>query len=92
MRRVVITLAAIAVVGLATSSAWAGNGYGGRGGQRSYGYGYYPPAQRYYSDSHSAAVQRIMAAHSRYRYNPHPRSFYKSPPHPYDYRGWGYRR
>ena len=66
-----------------------GHSYGGH-----YGRGSYRPYRSYSSwhyggvNSHAAAVRRIMATHSRYRYNPHPRSFYKSPPHRYDYWGW----
>jgi len=53
-----------------------------------YGYGY---GNRYRSrglETHDAAVSRIKATHSRFRYNTHPRSHYNSPPHYYDWRGW----
>ena len=39
-------------------------------------------------ESHSAAVARIKATHSRFRNNYHPRSYHNSPPHYYDWRGW----
>jgi hypothetical protein len=42
------------------------------------------------NDAHSEAVQRIMAAHSRYRYYTHPRSMHNSPPAQADYFGWGW--
>ncbi|MBN2475169.1 MAG: hypothetical protein JXB62_11210 [Pirellulales bacterium] len=93
MKRVVLTLTVLTAIGLASATAFAGGGYRGYG--RHYGNPYYLPGygQGYYSDSrgvnsHAAAVKRIMASHSRYRFNPHPRSNFKSPPHPYDYWGW----
>ena len=98
MRRVVLTLAAFAVVGLATSLAHAG--HGSRGSSVSfYYYQPYRPMTPYYSsrgrggygfhmDTHAQAVRRIKATHSRWRYNTHPRSLQNGPPHPYDYYGW----
>jgi hypothetical protein len=62
-----------------------------RGG---YGYGYgYRPSYRSFGrgrgfESHDAAVARIKATHSRFRQSYHPRSYYNSPPHYYDWRGW----
>ena len=94
MRRVLLTLAAFAIVivGLAASTATAGHGhrgyYGGFGhGQHGYHHQYGHRYARSYSP-HLEAVRRIKAAHSRYRYHTHPRSMYNSPPHPYDYWGW----
>jgi len=93
MRRVVLTLAALTAVALTTGTTLAGHGYGGYAGGY-YGARTYRPYQGRSSweyggvNSHAAAVKRITAAHSRYRYNPHPRSFYKSPPHRYDFWGW----
>ncbi len=57
------------------------SGYGrGYGGNRGYG--------SYRLDPHTASVRRIMANHSRDRYNPHPRSMYKGPAVYPNYRGW----
>src|SRR5574340_992777 len=91
MRRALLTLAALAATALASGTAQAAPGRGGYGGYPappSYSFHNYQPynswAGRDDSDSFSAGVRRIMANHSRYRYNPHPRSFYKSPPSPYD--------
>ena len=58
--------------------------------------GYYGGGSPYYHngygrsrmETHDSAVRRIKATHSRFRTTYHPRSFYNSPPHPYDYRGW----
>jgi hypothetical protein len=36
-------------------------------------------------ESHNEAVARIRATHSRFRTNYHPRSYYNSPPHYYDW-------
>jgi hypothetical protein len=131
MRRTALTLAALAVVGLAANTALAqryrgqSGGYGGgvnvqvhvnnhnynynlntggrsqRGyspGYGSYGsygrptYGSYRAPSSYFNsrgaNSHTAAVRRIMAHHSRYRYTTHPRSLQNSPPYRYGYRGW----
>lgn len=104
MRHVVLILAALAVVGLATAVADAGHGSRGHSGP-SVGYNYhysyqpyYGPAAGYYGhrgrgfgfsiSTHNQAVRRIMATHSRWRYRTHPRSLQNSPPHPYDYFGW----
>lgn len=68
--------------------------------RRHHGYGcdrYDPPRYRSYGkhrrrtrgfESHDEAVARIRATHSRFRTYYHPRSFYNSPPHYYDWRGW----
>lgn len=61
-----------------------------RGG---YDYDYSPyPARGYRSkyrsrgfESYSEAAARIKATHSRFRTHYHPRSFYNSPPHYYDW-------
>lgn len=113
MKHVVLPLAALAVVGLATCTASAAQefhgylefhaysggyhgrqyssyrrpDYGSRGGyyggrQGYYGGQYYGSRMPYYrSDPHTEAVRRIKANYSRYRFNPHPRSYYKSPPY-----------
>ncbi len=66
---------------------------GGSNGYRGGGYDYGHRSYRGYSsygrgfETHSQAVARIRAAHSRYRTNYHPRSNYNSPPY-YDRRGW----
>jgi hypothetical protein len=108
MRRVVLTLAALAVVGLAAGTAHAGQRYrgysggpvqpaqygyyGGYGYSAPYGYGYYSGAWSYGyrpdSFSFPEAVRRVQAKYSTYRYNPHPRSYYKSGPSPYDLWAW----
>lgn len=111
MRRALLTLAALAIVGLVSGTALAGHGYRGTRGYRGprgpqlYGsyysyqapaYGYYGPGayeffSRGYDGSSSPflqALRRVQANHSRYRVNPHPRSYYKSPPLRYDYWGW----
>jgi len=103
MRHVLLMLAALAVVGFATSPARAGHGSRGRAGPSvSYNYHYHQPYYRpmvpYYGyrgggfgfsmPTHDQAVRRIMATHSRWRYRTHPRSLQNSPPHPYDYFGW----
>lgn len=113
MRRFVATLAAVAVVGFATSTASASDGYHEYGGYIEY-HGYhayggwqghhyrpypqyysYPPVRSYRSparsygfETYNEAVRRIMATHSRFRYSPHPRSYYKSPPYMYGYGSW----
>jgi len=95
MRRILLALATLALVAFSTAPSWAGGGYyygQGRGGfgrcGPGYGYSYY----NFGADSpHDAAVRRIMATHSRFRYWTHPRSQYNSPPHPYDYIGWDRR-
>jgi hypothetical protein len=99
MRRALVVLAVVAMLGIFAGTAWAGGPYGGPaygpyGGQ---GYGLYP-VQPYYGyglipnrgdeDSFSAQARRIRAYHSRYRVHTHPRSLFKSPPSPYDYWGW----
>jgi len=97
MKRTVLSLAALVVIGLATGTALAGPGhcgsYYGPGNGYSYSYRYdYGPTPRYYSNPHLDAVRRIQATHSRYRYHTHSRSNYNSPPYRYDYRyeyrGW----
>ncbi len=64
-------------------------GRGDYGYRRDYGYDYRPYRYRSYSsrgfETHNEAVARIQAAHSRYRTNYHPRSYYNSPPHYYDW-------
>ncbi|MHC4177459.1 MAG: hypothetical protein ACYSWU_08130 [Planctomycetota bacterium] len=99
MRRLVLTLTTLAVVGLAAGTALAGHGYRGYGrgyGRNVYG-GYGGYGRHQYSRSwgpsfgsslFSQQVRRVQANHSRYRYNYHPRSYYNSPPHRYDYWGW----
>jgi hypothetical protein len=103
MRSVLLILAIVAVVGLAASTASAG-GHGGHRGSGIYIYNNAPPPVYYHSparyyggysrmhyyggETHSQAVKRITATHSRYRYRTHPRSLYNGPPHPYDYFGW----
>lgn len=85
--------------GVQVNNFYAGGNYGGGGmavpyyGGRVATGGYYGgPASGYYrgNDPHSQAVQRIMAAHSRYRYYTHPLSLQNSPPTQADYFGWGY--
>lgn len=111
MRCVVLTLAALAIVGLTNSSALAGHGHGrqssGYGGYQGYsqhsagcrcGYcghqsNHYTSSYRYSSSrsyldmTHDDHVRRIMAKHSRYRYQTHPRSMYNEPPR-YGYGRW----
>ena len=86
MRHVILVLAVLAVASLSTSAAlaWSGHGgsyhngsFNGSPGYRSYGY---------LGTSHAASVARVMSKHSRYGYNPHPRSLCKSP----GYRGPSY--
>lgn len=67
------------------------NAYRGGG----YDYGYRSPRNHsYYGhrgssfETHNAAVARIQATHSRFRQTYHPRSYYNSPPHYYDWQGW----
>ncbi len=63
------------------------NGYRGRNYDRGYqSYRGYSSRSRGF-ETHSEAVARIRAAHSRYRTNYHPRSYYNSPPY-YERRGW----
>ncbi|NQU20169.1 MAG: hypothetical protein HQ567_02725 [Candidatus Nealsonbacteria bacterium] len=110
MRRVLLTLAVLAIVGLAAETASAWHGPNQRGGPQAYGgygnygtnyYPYRPPTSQAYMypghyggyssqqvQSFPASVARIMAAHSRYRYQAHPRSFYNEPPPGYYRRGW----
>jgi hypothetical protein len=98
MRRLVLTLSAAAVLAVAATTARAGNPYydppvyaPNYGYQVNNYYGGWAAGPSYGgSDAHSEAVQRIMAAHSRYRYHTHPRSLYNSPPTQADYYGWGY--
>ena len=52
------------------------------------GYGNYRAPRSYRLDSHTASVRRIMANHSRDRYNPHPRSMHKGPAVYPSYRRW----
>jgi hypothetical protein len=60
-----------------------GYGYGDRRG--GYGGGFYD------GDSHTEAVRRIQATHSRSRYYTHPRSLINAPPRlDYDPRWYGY--
>ena len=111
MRCVVLTLAALAIVGLASSSANAGHargrqsGYVGHQGYPQYSAGCqnqsnrYTPSRRYspslrYSPyapyigmTHEESVRRIMAKHSRNRYQTHPRSMYNEPVR-YGYSRW----
>jgi hypothetical protein len=64
-------------------SAHRGGGYDyGHRSYRSYG------SRSRGFESHNEAVARIKATHSRFRKSYHPRSFYNSPPHYYDWRGW----
>ncbi len=92
MKKALCTLAVVAIVTLVSSTALAepgryrgysgysyGGGYG-HGGYYGHGYG---GGYRYRSNSHSDAVLRIQANHSRYRYYSHPRSYYNSPPYRY---------
>jgi hypothetical protein len=103
MRRFILILTAAAALGLTCGIARAGgpgevfapnygyqvnNYYGGWQGQP-----YRPRAESYYpgcSESYAAGVQRIMAAHSRYRYFAHPLSLQNAPPTQADYYGWGW--
>ncbi len=109
MRCVVLTLAALAILGLTSSSANAGHargrqsGYGGHQGYSQHSAGcccgccrpqssHYRPSYRqspslryspyapYIGMTHEESVRRIMAKHSRYRYQTHPRSMYNEPP------------
>ena len=91
MRRVVLTLAVLALVGLTARSAFAASRYGGPRGYGGYSsrLGYYSSGQFGYG-SHLEAARRIMAYHSRYRYQTHPRSSYNSPPLGRGYYGRGY--
>ncbi len=104
MRRVLLGLAVVALVGLAADTAFGGGRHRGDRGSRGYygapaygysygygyGYGYYSGHGAYGQSSLSfpAAVARIRAKYSNYRYNPHPRSNYKSGPALYGYRRW----
>jgi hypothetical protein len=106
MRRVVLILAALAVLGLAATTAEAGQRYraypggpapyggyyGGYVAPGGYGYGFYGGAWSYGYNanplSFEAAASRVRAKYSPYRYNPHPRSYYKSGPSPYDLWPW----
>ena len=92
MRRVLLTLAVVALFAAATQTASAATyrrGFAGHPATTGYYQGrYWSTPSRYQPSPHDEAVRRIRAAHSRYRYNTHPRSLYNSPPHPYDYWGW----
>ncbi len=67
------------------ASRYASRYSGGYGGPS---YGAYR-GQSYFDNrgvnSHTAAVRRITAHHSRYRYSTHPRSLYNAPPLRYQY-------
>jgi hypothetical protein len=99
MRCFILTLTAAAALGLVCGIARAqnpGQDYGS-GYAPNYGYqvnNYYGGwgPQTYYPGSadYSAGVQRIMAAHSRYRYFTHPLSLQNAPPTQADYYGWGW--
>ncbi len=96
MRRLVLSVVAAMVLGLC-GSARADYPYGNVPGPYyapNYGYqvnNYYNPSwPRSYYESYDQAVQRIEAAHSRYRYFTHPLSLQNSPPVQADYYGWGY--
>jgi hypothetical protein len=100
MRRMLLTLAAFAAIGLASGTAFAGGGHRGYGGGPRYfgpygGYGPYAYGNAYgyggygyRSDPYLDALRRLQAKYSTYRYYTHPRSTYNSPPYPYDYWGW----
>ncbi len=97
MRRLVLCLAVTATLAMTAGSATAANRYRGyrhpayygprpaynthRGHEYGYGYGYR-------SDAFGEAARQVRAAHSRYRYNTHPRSYYNSPPNRYDTWRW----
>ncbi len=99
MRRLVLTVAAAAILGLACGTVRADNPYSfdyGPNYAPNYGYqvnnysyygGWYRPN---YAESFDEAAQRIRAAHSRYRYFTHPLSLQNAPPTQADYYGWGY--
>jgi hypothetical protein len=98
VRRFVFCLIALATVGLAAGTAFAWDGYG-NGGYYAPGYGYaaggYARGRSVNpgsvgNDPHGQAVQRIMAAHSPWRYYTHPMSLMNGPPVPPVYPGWGY--
>jgi hypothetical protein len=96
MKRMVLMLTALAILGLGTGTARAGPPYRGYYGPvyaPNYGYqvnNFYGSAGAYSpgTETHAEAVRRIMATHSRYRYFSHPRSMYNSAPTQADYYGW----
>ena len=97
MRRLVQSMVMVAILGLC-GSALADNPYGYYWPTAAPNYGYQVnnyysgPRQPYYGnfEPYDQAVQRIEAAHSRYRYFTHPLSLQNSPPTQADYFGWGY--
>ena len=99
MRRLIFGAAVIAVVALACDRASAQYGYRGPRARGAYYFrqpyyqpyhyrAYYPSRYGHYGESFNEMSRQIRAAHSRYRFNTHPRSKYNSPPHRYDYWGW----
>jgi hypothetical protein len=97
MRRLVLIVAAAAMLSLACGTVRADNPYGDGYGPNyapNYGYqvnNYYGGGYRpYYAETYEEAAQRIRAAHSRYRYFTHPLSLQNAPPTQADYYGWDY--
>ena len=94
MQRLVFTVVAAAIFGLACGTLRADDPYYGGYVPNyvpNYGYqvnSYYDGWHRPYYESYDEAVQRIRAAHSRYRYYTHPLSLQNSPPTQADYYGW----
>ena len=89
MKRAILTLTILAFL---STPSWAAGGrryhqvYGGHG-HLVPGFGsVWVPSRG--ESSHDAAVRRIKATHSRYRFKSHPRSLYNGQPHPYDFIGW----
>ena len=92
MKRFLLSLAAVAAIGLTAGAVRAGGWYEGRyypqPNQGGYGPYYYAPPAYGYAYGDDPSVARIKAAHSRYRYYTHPRSLQNSPPGQADYFGW----
>jgi hypothetical protein len=100
MRRLILGLAAVAVIALACGTALADHGH--RGGHQRYGYGNsYRGGYSYswngsygwggygrFGNSFSEAARDVREAHSRYGFNTHPRSYYNAPDYRYYYWRW----
>jgi hypothetical protein len=88
MKRIVLILAVLAMVALASTQAQAAGGKRGSGfyyAPNNNGYNtYYPGAvvNNIYVDSFANDAYRIMAEHSRDRYYTHPLSLLNGPPVP----------
>ena len=98
MRRLVLTVVAAAILGFCGTARADGPYWNSNGSNYAPNYGYQVNnyyggwRQPYYGgyETYDQAVQRIEAAHSRYRYFTHPLSLQNGPPVPTDYYGWGY--